>query len=499
MATPDTLVLSDTNAASMSSQRDESNQSPNIQNEHDFNPPADPPSHPSSQCAGSKPVPYQDGTTETYSPHIQEDTDTQRADLVQPCVYTALLEMPKMDPGDTNRDFNINSNCDLLNQTFQSHTNISHISAKQEQKISPYVLSESLDVNASDHKPNISTDLTNSLVLDPLEMTYSGLETADGSGNDNNIILTLNNTSPDSPVYPTVDSCTCFVTQTSLSLDEEPNARTKDLPIDNVTSGDSSMMTNFKHIGDKDERDLSQTNLVQTPPDTGDLGTEDTNGVSSKFTGTKRAGEVCNETWLDARQFLAGEEDGAAILDECGHSLSHGPPEAGPDNTKASGFPKREDISIERHAENWELFPSVERWSSTDSWASALSDWFQVYPEDSFTLSPELAMAIQDTSVEQRTCPDITNISGQTYTSVTDEALDNTNGNQGDKDCVPSHSDSDRQIDVIVEDKVNLSEMKAVLDAFNAEMTCGSPGKEFSGGQCGSQHTSGEPWSAKVR
>ncbi|XP_056588069.1 alpha-protein kinase 2 [Triplophysa dalaica] len=347
-------------------------------------------------------------------------------------------------------------------------------------------------------------------------MTYNVLETADGPDNYNRIILTLNNTSPDSPVYPTVESCTCFVIQTSLNPvkepDEEPYGCAKDLPRVNVTTDNSS-----KHIGVKDERDLSQTNIFQTLPDTGDLGTEDTDGVSLKFTGTKRDGEVCNETWLDACQFLAGEEHSAAILDECCHSLTPGPPEADPDNTKASGFPKREDISTKWHAENWELFPSVERWSSTDSWASALSDWFQTvstFSEDSFTSannsSPDskLAMAIQDTSVEQSTCPDITNIDGKTYMSVTDEVMDEepdyTNEKQGDKDCVPSHADSDRQTDVM-EDKVNLSEtheshlqeMKAVLDAFNAEMPRTSPGN-FGVRQCGGPQTSGELWSAKL-
>lgn len=503
MATPDPLVLSDTNAAdaSMPSQRDESNRSPLIQSEHDLNP--------SSERAGLKPVPYQDGTTETCSPHIQQDIQEV---LIKPCVHTALLEMPKIDPDDNKSDFNTNSNCDLLNQTFQSLRD-TNTSAEYEQKISQYVSSESLDVKASDHKRNISTVLTNTPVLDPLEMTYSVLETADRPDNDN-IILTLNNTLPDNPVYPTVDSCTCFVTQTSLNLvkepDEELSACTNNLPIDNVTTGNSSLM-DIKRIGAKHKRDLSQMNLFQTPPDPEDLGTKDTDSVSLKFTGTKRDGDVCNETWLDACQFLAGEEDGAAILDECGRSRSPGPPEADPENTKASGFPKREDISIE----NWELFPSVERWSSTDSWASALSDWFQTvstYPEDSFTLSPDskLGMAIQDTSVEQS--PDITNINGQTCMSVTDEAvdkeLDNTNGKQGDKDCVPSQSDSgsDRQTDVFVEDKVNLSEtrkshtpkMKAVLDAFYAELSCGSGGNEFSVKQCGSQHLSGEPWSGKL-
>lgn len=461
MATPDPLVLSDTNAADawMSSQRDESN--PNIQSEHDLNPSS---CHPSS---GSK-----HGTMETCSsPCVQEV-------LIQPCVHTALLEMPKTDPEDNKSD--------LLNQTFQSITD-ANTSAGYEQKISPHV---SLDVKTSDHVLNISTGAS---VLDPLGMTHNVLETADGQDNDN-IIPTLNNTSPDNPVYPTVDSCTCFGTQTSLKLvkepDEELSACTKDLPMDNVTSGNSLLMDG-KSVGAKHERDQSQTNLFQTPPGPEDLGTEDPDGV----TGTKRDGDVCNETWLDACQFLAGE-DGAAILDECGRSLSDGPPEADPDNTKASGFPRREDISIE----NWELFPSVERWSSTDSWASALSDWFQTvstYPEDSFTLSPDskLAMAIQDASVEQGTCPDITNINGQTC-MVMDKELENTNGKQGD--CVASRSD------VIVEDKVRLSETrgshtpetKVVLDAFNAELSCGSGGNEK---QWGSRHVSGEPRSAKVR
>ncbi|KAK2872415.1 hypothetical protein Q8A67_022312 [Cirrhinus molitorella] len=244
-----------------------------------------------------------------------------------------------------------------------------------------------------------------------------------------------------------------------------------------------------------------------------------------EFTGTERDVEAGSELWLDARQFLAGEEDEGAIFDKRGHSCPPSPPTAHPDNTKASDYSRRENISIDHHTEDWELrFPPVERWSSSDSWASALSDWFQAvntYSEDSLISStgPKHGMAIQDNILEQTTSPDNANNTGQTCLSFNllepeepDQALsrglvesDNTNGTvfkQGDKDGPFSYSDSDRQDNAMMENNMSLLETSkshkpdknAGMDMLNASK---SPAKEASAKLYGGQQIPGELWSAK--
>nr|XP_055036276.1 alpha-protein kinase 2 isoform X2 [Misgurnus anguillicaudatus] len=505
MATPDNLVLLETDAGDASTRDDQ----------HDNKPAPDHLHHLTSECAGSNPVQCQEGIVEIRGPNIQEDRGTESAsDLIHLSVHNARLEVTRINPD------NDDISHDLLHQTSQSFRDAntffhSHLPALSEQhKFAEHDVT--LNISASHEMTNdIKTpalDIMNtpvnttvlthaSSVLDPLEMLNNVSETADGPDNNNSAILTLNKTSEDKLVYPTVESHTIF------ALNVKPGECSNDLPVDE--SNTVALMREMHWIAPKDESDPSQMNLFQSP-DT-DLG-NCTEGVSLKFTGTKRDGEVCNETWLDACQFLAGEKDGGAIFDECRRSLSSSPPEAEPDYTKASCVPNRDNISIDQQAENWDLFPSVERWSSTDSWASALSDWFQTvstYTEDSFTGTNTLVgMAIQDTAVEQRTSPDIANLGGQTCMSlkpVNDEALDKEVVKKGDDDSLLSRSNSDRQTNVIVEDEVNLSEplishvpeMKAVLDALNVEMTSRSPENEFDVKQCGSQHISGELWSAK--
>ncbi|XP_065099619.2 alpha-protein kinase 2 [Paramisgurnus dabryanus] len=491
MATPDYLVLLETDAGDASTRDDQ----------HD-NKPA--PDHLTSECAGPNPVQCQEGIVEIRAPNIQEDRGTKSAsDLIHLSVHNARLEVTRINPD------NDDISHDLLHQTSQSFREAntflhSHLPALSEQHkfaehdvtlniSASYQMSNDIEhplVNTAldimNTPVNISTVLTHaSSVLDPLEMLNNVSETADGPDNNNSAILTLNKTSEDKLVYPTVDS------RTSFAMNVKPGECSNDQPVDE--SNTVSLMT---EIAPKDESE----------------------GVSLKFTGIKRDGEVCNETWLDACQFLAGEENGGAIFDKCRRSLSSSPPEAEPDYTKASCVLNRDNISIDQQAENWDLFPSVERWSSTDSWASALSDWFQTvstYTEDSFTgtntlsADSKLGMAIQDTAVEQRTSPDITNLGGQTCMSLkpaNDEALEKEVVKKGNDDSF--RSNSDRQTNVIVEDEVNLPqpliesvshvpEMKTVLDALNVEMTPRSPENEFDVKQCGSQHISGELWSAK--
>ncbi|XP_062868142.1 alpha-protein kinase 2 [Trichomycterus rosablanca] len=102
---------------------------------------------------------------------------------------------------------------------------------------------------------------------------------------------------------------------------------------------------------------------------------------SSEETRLTYTDETSHELWVDACAFLSCEVVADAILDECGYCPVSGPPAAASDNTKPSGsFEKRGTTS--GHLE----LPPIERWSSSDSWASALSDWIQsvsVLPEDS--------------------------------------------------------------------------------------------------------------------
>lgn len=100
-------------------------------------------------------------------------------------------------------------------------------------------------------------------------------------------------------------------------------------------------------------------------------------------------GDMSDEVWVDA-------------FDEWGHLPASSPSLAASDNTSTSNTEVRIG-SLER--------PSIERWSSSDSWASALSDWIQsvsVLSEDHPTMrSPDswnqLSMSIQDLSKEKST------------------------------------------------------------------------------------------------
>ncbi|XP_067232059.1 alpha-protein kinase 2 isoform X3 [Chanodichthys erythropterus] len=355
------------------------------------------------------------------------------------------------------------------------------------------------------HEADILTHA--STLLDSLGMS-NVLETADMPANDSEIIQTVNKDLASS----NSEFCTAVFTQTVQNLqqvsehdvtDLESN-RTDDSTLDRMidtkfslevsrvqplvacshdtsaTIGNSESFSpqsilETAQIGEKHEKDLSQVVPNPTPVTNGDLGkrSEETGGCCLKFTGTERDVKAGSELWLDACQFLAGEEYEGAIFDKWGRSCSPSPLTAHSDNTKASDYSRRENISIDHHAEDLELrFKPVERWSSSDSWASALSDWFQAvntYPEDlgANTSSPDSkhSMAIQDKILEQRTGPDNANNTGQTCLSLNllepeepgqassrgQVESDNTNGTKGDKDGLPSHSDADRRDNTTME------------------------------------------------
>lgn len=101
------------------------------------------------------------------------------------------------------------------------------------------------------------------------------------------------------------------------------------------------------------------------------------------------------ELWLDACQYLAGEdtEDGV-ILDKTRHPVMQG----GLMATGGLSFPTRETQVSSYNPDSSEGIgwsdddtrgwgPPVERWSSVDSWASALSDWTGILasPPEDFT------------------------------------------------------------------------------------------------------------------
>lgn len=99
------------------------------------------------------------------------------------------------------------------------------------------------------------------------------------------------------------------------------------------------------------------------------------------------------ELWLDACQYLAVEDmENSDVLDNTGRSVMHGPPA----QTSDLPFPASEMQVSGCNGNGHEGIgwsdsdtpawgPPVERWSSVDSWSSALSDWsgiFTALPED---------------------------------------------------------------------------------------------------------------------
>ncbi|KAI2651535.1 Alpha-protein kinase 2 [Labeo rohita] len=412
------------------------------------------------------------------------------------------------------------------------------------------------------HKADTLNILTHaSTLLDTLGLNNNVLETADMPVNDSEIILTVRQDLASSNVEfstgvltqtvqnllqdskhdvteskfsKTEDSMLDRMIETKFPLNTsrvQPLATSSNDPVETTNNSESPFpqsMHETSKIGEKHE-DLSQVIPCPATVTIRDLGncSEEIDGACLKFTGTERDFEAGSELWLDACQFLAGEEDGGAIFDKRGRSCPPSPSTAHPDNTKASDYSKRRNISIDHHTEDWELrFPPVERWSSSDSWASALSDWFQAvntYSEDSLTSStgPKHGMAIQDNILEQRTSPDNANNAGQTCLSFNllepeepGQALsrglvesDNTNGalfKQGDKDGLPPHSDSNKQ-DITNRTLENNISLLQSSESHKPDKNAGmhmpnvskSPANEDSAKLHGGQQIPGELWSAK--
>ncbi|KAG5272201.1 hypothetical protein AALO_G00162760 [Alosa alosa] len=176
-------------------------------------------------------------------------------------------------------------------------------------------------------------------------------------------------------------------------------------------------------LSDSGKWDQSETGQRQAAVALGDLAdvSAGKEGVGFK----SEDSDSPHELWLDACQFLAGEENEESILDEWGHSPTRRSSGASTHNTKESGSPRGATTSRSiSDSAFWR--PPVERWSSTDSWVSALSDWapaLSAHPEDPFSgeRQPEASMAIQDQAVEQS--PDGSAHRGQVLTTLPQNLL----------------------------------------------------------------------------
>uniref|UniRef100_A0A7N8Y928 non-specific serine/threonine protein kinase n=1 Tax=Mastacembelus armatus TaxID=205130 RepID=A0A7N8Y928_9TELE len=123
------------------------------------------------------------------------------------------------------------------------------------------------------------------------------------------------------------------------------------------------------------------------------------------------------ELWLDACQYLAGEDN--EDKDAMGHSLVQGALSATsdlsflPGEIQGSGYNPEGSYGIGWFKDDTRSWgPPVERWSSVDSWASALSDWTGIItapPEDITAAFTEIgaeidaltqALAKDDTYIE---------------------------------------------------------------------------------------------------
>uniref|UniRef100_A0A8C4H3R4 non-specific serine/threonine protein kinase n=3 Tax=Dicentrarchus labrax TaxID=13489 RepID=A0A8C4H3R4_DICLA len=191
------------------------------------------------------------------------------------------------------------------------------------------------------------------------------------------------------------------------------------------------------------------------------------------------------ELWLDACQYLAGEDiEDRDVSDKTGHSVMQG----GLTATSDLSFPTGETQVSCYNPDGSEVIgwsgddtggwgPPVERWSSVDSWASALSDWTGIIaapPEDftaAFTeigaeidaLTQALAevnthidtetskegedqesavqaqsqpslMGIQDQPLKAQNIPESSVLSGQSRLSSVESLCDSTPSTQGEKE-----------------------------------------------------------------
>ncbi|KAL2099633.1 hypothetical protein ACEWY4_004027 [Coilia grayii] len=173
--------------------------------------------------------------------------------------------------------------------------------------------------------------------------------------------------------------------------------------------------------------DQSETDQDQAAAlgDLADVSTRKEEGVGFKSADYDSSS---NESWLDACQFLALEENGASIFDEWGHSPSVSSCDESTHGTKdlsATGGTVATTLA-EPISHSALRGPPVERWSSTDSWVSALSDWapaLSSHHEDPFICESltEASMAIQDQAVAPS--PDGSTQSGEMVTALPQNLL----------------------------------------------------------------------------
>nr|XP_019937988.1 PREDICTED: alpha-protein kinase 2 isoform X1 [Paralichthys olivaceus] len=127
-----------------------------------------------------------------------------------------------------------------------------------------------------------------------------------------------------------------------------------------------------------------------------------TAGVTGLTPETRRSNSPI-ELWLDACQYLAGE-DKEDVVDRMNHSvmqdrLTVTGDSFPPGETQESGYNPEGSEGIGWSSEdNRGWGPPVERWSSVDSWATALSDWTGIItasPDDITTAFTEIGAEIQ--------------------------------------------------------------------------------------------------------
>uniref|UniRef100_W5KLL9 non-specific serine/threonine protein kinase n=2 Tax=Astyanax mexicanus TaxID=7994 RepID=W5KLL9_ASTMX len=221
---------------------------------------------------------------------------------------------------------------------------------------------------------------------------------------------------------------------------ESKTFHSNDPTVDNLTenSPDTHLqIPSFPHtsiespqISEEAETDLPPQDLGHPP-----AAVQDSEAGYKWFKGDVSGSEVTddarysNQLWTeaDAGPFLVFEENKGSIFDEWGHTPDPSPPRASPDNTNPLAYSQGREAAIGQLVGDWEL-PPIERWSSSDSWASALSDWFQsvsAFTEDSPLVVTTTScsspvdslclpyLASQDTTEEQKSRPNISSTSGQ--------------------------------------------------------------------------------------